>query len=77
MIKKAKNLQVGDVIYIAKYNATAVVEEVTKHSHYIKPGCFWVVSFIQRLPSAGRHRGLTLTFEDRYLIPVIGQAKIN
>jgi hypothetical protein len=75
VIKKAKDLRVGDVIYFPKYNAAAVVAKVTKHC--LKSGL--TIYFTKTVYSAvgepfsfnWRH------FEGKVSIPVIGQAKIN
>lgn len=77
MIKQASQLKVGDVIYVAKYDVTAVVKKVTKHPHYLSSGQFWAVDFNEKVHCKRDFLGMSFNWEsfaDRDLIPVIGQS---
>jgi hypothetical protein len=77
MIKKAKDLRVGDVIYLPKYNAIAVVKKSDKHPRYQSSAHFWAIDFTEQVHCAGQFLGLSFNwrfFPEKDLIPVIGQA---
>jgi hypothetical protein len=72
MIKKAKNLRVGDVIYLPKYNATAVVRKVFPFGYRL------CINYIKKIhPTLLIGLAGASIVDDDHSIPVIGQAKIN
>lgn len=69
MIKQAKDLRVGDVIYLYTHKATGTVKKITTTKHYL------CVDFTEQVHSnviLGMSFNWT-PFHDSYSIPVIGK----